>query len=76
MTKRETLSGTIIYENLEGGIWAIKDQNGAILTPINMPEQLKHKGKKVKVTIKRVDMMTMTMFGDPVKIISFETMNP
>lgn len=76
MTKRETLSGTIIYENLEGGIWAIKGQNGAILTPINMPEQLKHKGKKVKVTIKRVDMMTMTMFGDPVKIISFETMNP
>lgn len=76
MTKRKTISGTVIYENLEGGIWAIKTQSGAILTPVNMPEQLKHKGKKVTVTVKSVDMMTMTMFGDPVKIISFETMNP
>lgn len=76
MAKREEITGTIIYENLEGGIWAIKDKQGNILTPINMPEQLKHKGKKVSVTIKRVDMMTMTMFGDPVKIISFETLAP
>lgn len=76
MTKRKTITGTVIYENLEGGIWAIKDQTGSIFAPINMPEQLKHKGKKVKVTLKHVDVMTMTMFGDPVKIISFETMTP
>jgi methyl coenzyme M reductase gamma subunit len=76
MAKHEKITGIVIYENLEGGIWAIKDEKGRILTPVNMPEQLKHKGKKVKVTIKRVDMMTMTMFGDPVKIISFETLAP
>ena len=76
MAKRITIKGTIVYKNLEGGFWGIRDDQGNNWLPINMPEQLKHKGKKVEVVIKKVDMMTMSMWGEAVKIISFSTLAP
>jgi hypothetical protein len=76
MANKMKISGEVIFENIGMGAWAIKDAEGNIWTPVNMPEQLKYKGKKVKVVAKKVDVMTTTMFGEPVKILSFETMQP
>lgn len=76
MGNKQKIKGEVIFENIGMGVWAIKDDKGNIWTPINMPEQLKHKGKKVMVVAKKVDVMTTTMFGQSVKIISFETMRP
>ncbi|HKK77904.1 MAG TPA: hypothetical protein VJ953_22690 [Saprospiraceae bacterium] len=70
------IKGKVIHENIGMGVWAIKDEAGNIWTPINMPEQLKYKGKEVKVVAKKVEVMTTTMFGESVKILSFETMQP
>lgn len=76
MAKRMKIKGEVIYENIGMGVWAIKDAEGNIWTPINMPEQLKYEGKKIKVVVKKVEVMTTTMFGETVKILSFETMRP
>lgn len=76
MANKEKIQGEVIYEAIDMGVWAIKDDSGTIWTPINMPEQLKYKGKKIKVVATKVDVMTTTMFGQPIRIISFETMQP
>ena len=76
MASKKTITGTVVYENLEGGIWGIKDSTGKQWLPINMPEQLKHPGKKIEVVIKPVDVMTTSMWGETVKVISFSTLAP
>jgi hypothetical protein len=73
---KKTITGKIVYQDLEGGFWGIIDQAGNQWMPVNMPEQLKYPGKKVEVVIKEVDMMTTSMWGTAVKIISFSTVTP
>lgn len=76
MSKKKTVSGKIVFQDLEGGFWGIIDEAGNHWMPINMPEQLKYPDKKVEVIIQEVDMMTTSMWGKPVKIISFSTVTP
>ena len=68
------ITGTVSYQNLETGFWGITDTKGNNWYPINMPEQLKIEGAKVRCTIRKMeDTVTFTMWGTPVKIISFQT---
>lgn len=76
MAEKMKIKGEVIFEDIGMGVWAIKDQKGKIWTPINMPEQLKYKGRKIKVVVKKVDIMSTTMLGENVKILAFETMQP
>ena len=76
MAKPISLIGTIVFEKLEGGFWGIIDEKGNKWQPVTMPEQLKHVGKKVSVVVKPVDVMGISMWGQPVKIISFGTLAP
>ena len=41
-----------------------------------MPNQLKYEGYAVKVEVVPVDEMSVFMWGQPVKVVSFETMTP
>lgn len=61
---------------IEGGFWGIIDEKGGQWLPINLPEQLKYRGKKAEVVIKEVDIMTTSMWGKPVKVVSFSTFAP
>lgn len=76
MAKNITISGKIVYQDIEGGVWGIEDAQGNKWQPINMPEQLKHPGKKVDVVLKPVDVMSISMWGQTAKIISFSTLAP
>lgn len=76
MAKKITIIGKVVYENLEGGFWGIKDEKGNNWLPVNMPEQLKHKGKKVEIIAERVEMMGIAMWGETIKIKGFSTMTP
>ena len=68
------LTGTVSYHNIETGFWGITDTKGNDWLPVNMPEQLKIKGAKVRCTIRRLDDWAGTaMWGVPVKVISFQT---
>jgi hypothetical protein len=72
--KKQKVTGKVVFQNLETGFWGILDEDGNQWRPVQMPEQLKHEGKRVTVTIKEVDEeASMFMWGTPVKILSFET---
>lgn len=68
------LKGTVEYMNLATGFWAIIGDDGEKYRPVQMPDQLKIIGKKVIVRIKPIqEEFSMMMWGNPVKIVSFET---
>jgi len=72
MAKR--ISGKVVYETISGGFWGIVTDSGKEYRPIEMPNQLKKKGARVSVVIKKVDEgMSIFMWGEPVEIISFTT---
>ena len=76
MSKKK-ITGKITYQNLETGFWGIIDEDGNHWRPVEMPEQLKHDGRRVTVTIKEVEEeASIFMWGTPVKILSFETLSP
>ena len=74
MTK--SIEGIISYQNIEAGFWGIIDNAGNKWLIINMPEQLKYDGKKVKVCLKPIDAMSMMMWGTPAELVSFATIAP
>jgi hypothetical protein len=69
------ITGTVTFLSFEGGAYGIIDSNGRKLLPLNMPNQLKKDGAKVKCTIRMADEETMIMWGEPVYIESFETLS-
>lgn len=71
-----TIKGTVKFQNLEGGFWSIIDKNGINYRPVNMPEQLKFEDAEVEVIAEHDEQMSFIMWGDPIKIISFSTLNP
>ncbi len=70
------LEGTVQYIDLEMGFWGIVQADGSKWMIVNMPEQIKYDGKKVRVQLKPLDAMSMTMWGTPAKIIRFQTLAP
>ena len=74
--KKKKITGKIVYQNLEMGFWGIIDDDGNQYRPVQMPEQLKHDGRRVTVTIEEADEeASIFMWGTPVKILSFETLS-
>ncbi len=69
----KTIIGTVVRKNLGIGFWGIVGDDGVDYRPVNMPEQLKKKGKKVTITAELTDDMSIFMWGTAIKIISFET---
>ena len=77
MSKKIHISGKAVFQNIEMGFWGIQSRDGKKYRPINMPEQLKINGADVFCTAKVVDYeVDIFMWGNPVKIISFETPAP
>lgn len=69
-----TIKGKVSYIKLESGFWGIKSDEGINYIPVVMPEQLKTDGRQVEVVAEPVSNMSgMHMWGEYVKIISFET---
>lgn len=68
------ISGTIVFEDIEGGFWGIVDENNNRYIPVNLPEQLKWNGKKSTMTIRyRDDISGIHMWGRYVEITAFQT---
>ena len=75
MTNRKKIIGTARYFDFEGGFWGIESQDGAKYTPVNMPEQLKLDGAKVKIHAEILqDAFSLSMWGESIRIIGFETL--
>ncbi len=74
--KKHKITGKVVYQNIGTGFWGIVDDKGREWLPLNMPEQLKHDGERVAVTVKEVEEASIFMWGTPVKITSFHTITP
>ena len=71
---KHRIKGTVAYQNLATGFWGIIGDDGQEWRPINMPEQLKFEGKKIRITAVDVEEdFSIFMWGTPVRIISFHT---
>jgi len=72
MAKR--ISGKVVYQDFSGGFWGIVGDDGNNYRPVEMPNQLKKDGAKVNIVIRKMpDEVSIFMWGQPVKIISFST---
>ena len=70
--KQFSITGRVVLEPLEGGLWGIIDEKGNQWMPVNFPEGLKKPGLQVSVIAReRGDIVTFFMWGTPVSILSF-----
>jgi hypothetical protein len=69
------LKGKVVYISVEGGAYGIMDDSGHKFLPINMPNQLKKDGASVVCKVRPADVETTIMWGEPVYIESFETLD-
>jgi hypothetical protein len=70
------IRGHVSYQNIATGFWGIIGDDGKEWRPVNMPEQIKLEGRKVRVQAIEVDDISIFMWGHPIRIISFHTLNP
>lgn len=63
-------TATINYISLEGGFYGIVTEDGKHLDPINLKDEYKQNGLKVKLTYKeRTDLASFHMWGRLIEII-------
>ena len=75
MVKR--INGKVAYQDFSGGFYGIIADNGTEYRPVNMPEQLKKNGASVSLVVtKAKEEVSMFMWGEAVRIISFHTLMP
>ena len=70
------LQGTITFQEIETGFWGLIDNDGNQWEIIDIPNQLKYPNKKVEIEAIELDVVTSSMWGIPISIISFSTLKP
>lgn len=75
--KKHLIEGKVVHVQVGPGCWGIVDDKGRQWRPVNMPEQLKHKDRRVKVEAQEIEeSFDIFMWGTPVKVLSFGTLMP
>lgn len=69
------IKGKITFQQIGAGFWGIIDDSGNQWLPINLPEQLKKEGANVDLAVEKADVMTVQMWGTPVRIRSWHTLS-
>ncbi len=72
--KKHRIEGKVVHVNVGPGCWGIVDRHGREWRPVNMPEQLKHSDRNVKVELEEVEEeFDIFMWGTPARVVSFST---
>jgi len=67
------LQGTVVYKDLQGGLFIIDGDDGKTYDPINLPEAFKKDGIRVHATIRaRDDVGSIHMVGDIIEIVDID----
>lgn len=62
-------TGTVRYQSLEGGFYAIIGDDGKNYDPINLPEDLRKEGLRIRFRAKaRPDMASVHMWGTIIEL--------
>jgi hypothetical protein len=73
MSDIHSVKGTVSYQDIGPGFWAIIDENGRKWRPVKMPQALRKAGTSGTFEIQEVvEEMSVFMWGSPVKVISYE----
>jgi heat shock protein HslJ len=67
-------TGTVTYFDLEGGFYGIVGSDQTHYLPLNLPPEFEKDGIKVSFTaVKETEVMTIQMWGTPIRILSIRT---
>ena len=65
------VTGTIVYETIEGGFWAIRGDDGTTYDPTSLADQYKTQGLRVAATIVvRPDLASFHAVGPIVDVVA------
>jgi hypothetical protein len=70
---KQMITGTVRYLHLEGGFYGLVGDNGEKYDPVNLPEEYKKDGLRVKFQVReKKDMVGIHMWGKIVEIVKIE----
>lgn len=68
MAEKEILA-VVIWVDLSGGFWGLKGEDGLDYEPVEgLPEKAKSNGTKIRAKMKKVNTMSVHMWGRTVKL--------
>lgn len=68
-----TTTGTIEFQDVEGGVWLIRAEDGTLYDPTNLPDTFKVVGARVQVRlVERRDLAHAPQVGIPADILAIE----
>jgi len=71
--KKQTITGKVVYQDIEMGFWGIEDEQGNQWRPVKMPKALQTDGQHITAEIEEIEEdMSLFMWGTPVKVLSFD----
>lgn len=67
------ITGTVVYNDFEGGFWGIVTDDGQQYRPINdLPAETRTAGQRVEAEVEPVQMLSFTMWGKNVNVHSIK----
>ena len=67
------ITGTVNYIDLEGGFYGITDEEGNKYDPVNLPEEYKEDGTRVRFSAKKLENYTsIHMWGKIIEITNID----
>ncbi len=76
LEKSQSMTGTMVYKNLEGGFYGFVSESGEHFTFQKLPKEFNKHGLKIKVWGKpRKDVMTFTQFGTVFEVEQVEVID-
>lgn len=70
------IKGTVKHIDLGTGFWGIIGDDGKKYLPMPMPDQLKFEDHIIECKAEASDAMSINMWGDPIRVVSFKTIDP
>jgi hypothetical protein len=73
----QIVTGTVRHVDLEGGFYGIEADDGAKLDPLNLPEDFRQDGVRVRVRVEELkDRVSTHMWGRIVRIVDIKRLPP
>ncbi len=65
------VSGIVVFEDIEGGVWGIVGDDGVRYQVMNeLPQKVREPGQHVEAEIEPSNAVTIFQWGRPVKVVS------
>ena len=67
------ITGTVVYQDLEGGFWGIVTDNHMQFEPISeLPKAVQVENSRIEAEVEPADVLSLKMWGQPVYVRSIK----